>query len=400
MIARQHAPVALDAALSAERARLVRLCASLAGDWSAAEDLAQETLFEALRALDRLRDADGLVPWLSAIARNVCLRWRRERALDLAHLAPTTAADASGSDDAAPDLLDQLPAATGEASVLVERAELASLLDRALALLPADTRDALVGAYIHDLPQAELAARLGLTAGALRVRLHRGKLSLCRVLTTGLRADALALGLALPGDPDTASSAWRDTRIWCPFCGAHRLAVWMDPETGEYAFRCAGACQDGIHLVGAGRDPELLGLLSSPKSILTRHCLAAGAHYRRVLAGIPWRCPRCGAHLHVHHIGHDQPPHPILALGISLTCPRCDLLDDINSPWHLSIDTEAAQHFWRRHPRMRFLPARPVELGGRPAVLTSMQSLESPDRLDIISARDTHEVLRLDGAVS
>ncbi len=41
--------------LPAERARLVRLCALLTGDREAAEDLAQETLYEAWRHASSLR---------------------------------------------------------------------------------------------------------------------------------------------------------------------------------------------------------------------------------------------------------------------------------------------------------------------------------------------------------
>jgi DNA-directed RNA polymerase specialized sigma24 family protein len=60
MSALPHHPLPHDAALLGERARLVRLCARLTGDWDAAEDLAQETFVEAWRALDRLRDPGGL----------------------------------------------------------------------------------------------------------------------------------------------------------------------------------------------------------------------------------------------------------------------------------------------------------------------------------------------------
>ncbi|HEX9068257.1 MAG TPA: sigma-70 family RNA polymerase sigma factor, partial [Ktedonobacterales bacterium] len=76
------------AALTSERARLVRLCARLTGSSAAAEDLAQETLLEAWRALEKLRDASGISPWLSAIARNVCLRYQRRRGRELAHQLP------------------------------------------------------------------------------------------------------------------------------------------------------------------------------------------------------------------------------------------------------------------------------------------------------------------------
>ncbi|MGI8968654.1 MAG: RNA polymerase sigma factor [Chloroflexota bacterium] len=60
-----------------ERARIVGLCRRITGDADSAEDLAQETLAEAWRLRDRLTDPAGFDSWLSAIARNVCMRWMR-----------------------------------------------------------------------------------------------------------------------------------------------------------------------------------------------------------------------------------------------------------------------------------------------------------------------------------
>ena len=65
--------------LPSEWPRLVRLCAHFTGDRDAAEDLAQETLIEAWRHQDRLYDWQGYSSWLSAIARNLSLRWIRQR---------------------------------------------------------------------------------------------------------------------------------------------------------------------------------------------------------------------------------------------------------------------------------------------------------------------------------
>jgi DNA-directed RNA polymerase specialized sigma24 family protein len=61
-----------------ERLRIVRLCTLLTGDADVAEDMAQETLLEAWRSAEKLRDPGAWRPWLSGIARNVCLRWQRK----------------------------------------------------------------------------------------------------------------------------------------------------------------------------------------------------------------------------------------------------------------------------------------------------------------------------------
>lgn len=287
--------VELTAALGEQRARLTRLCARLTGDADAAEDLAQETLLEAWRATHKLRDADGLAPWLSAIARNVCLRWARSRGAELAHRArPGAFADAAPYDTGD---LDAFLAETlamvgdeGDFTVELERQELATLLDRALALLPAETRLALVESAIHATPQAEIAARLGLSEGALRVRLSRGRLALRHALTTDLRDEADALGLRLPPREreDDATNGWQATRIWCPFCGRHTLEYHFHAAYGAISFRCVGRCQtDGTIIGGADGSPILASLagLTSPKAILSRALLNLGDHYRRRASG-------------------------------------------------------------------------------------------------------------------
>jgi hypothetical protein len=68
-----------ETTLAGEWSRLVRLCTQLTGSSQAAEDLAQETLYEAWRHRDRVHDPQGQVSWHNAIARNVCLRWRTLR---------------------------------------------------------------------------------------------------------------------------------------------------------------------------------------------------------------------------------------------------------------------------------------------------------------------------------
>ena len=141
-----------------ERPRLVRLCATITGDPSAAEDLAQETLLEAWRHRDSVREPDRHAQWLTGIARNVCFRWVRHRGRDLAHLAPLPGMDGLAAPDDAEAPSEAFGAdATAGASVEIalEREELAALLDRALALLLPETRAALVADELDEIPLAE-----------------------------------------------------------------------------------------------------------------------------------------------------------------------------------------------------------------------------------------------------
>src|SRR5713226_2826819 len=134
-------PIFAETTLSGEWSRLVRLCTQLTGSSEAAEDLAQETLYEAWRHRDQLHDPQGQARWHNAIARNVCLRWRKLRGRDYAHLQH------SERNLGEPDSLDQELVDPSDLEGDVERSELADLLDRALHLLPAPTRQMLVARY-------------------------------------------------------------------------------------------------------------------------------------------------------------------------------------------------------------------------------------------------------------
>jgi len=144
-----------EVTLAVERARLVRLCARLTGDAGAAEDLAQETLLVAFQHEQALRDPAKRTQWLSGIARNLCLHWGRRKGLERARFAYPYPYDAAFPPDEADARTDDVDL-EGD----LERGELVDLLDRALALLPPDTRAALVQHYVHASPHARRAGDL------------------------------------------------------------------------------------------------------------------------------------------------------------------------------------------------------------------------------------------------
>src|SRR5919202_6620496 len=239
--------VAWDLTLPAERARLVRLCACLTGNSDTAEDLAQETLVEAWRHAHKLYDPSGREWWLAAIARNVCRRWSRARGRELARRAYEPGdVDAAEAVEGSADEFD--------VEVDLERHELAQLLDRALALLPAATRQVLIEGYVEESPQAEVAARLGLSEGAVAMRLRRGKLALRRMLATELAQEAAAYGLI-----DEAAQEWRETRIWCSNCGQRRFMGAFNQRTGDLVLKCPACRYSGVNLAHIARGEPLRG---------------------------------------------------------------------------------------------------------------------------------------------
>jgi len=389
-----NVPVDVAAILPLERARLVRLCAQLTGTTQGSEDLAQETLVEAWRHADKLRDQEGARLWLSAIARNVCRRWAYKQGRDAAHLAPALAADACDRPSAGARLVDD-----HDLTLDLEHDELADLLDRALAMLPKETGQALVQHYVEGLPQAEVAARLGIREGAVAVRLHRGKVALRRILQQDLYAEAATYGL---GDQDTDASC--ETHIWCPFCGYQRLRMHLDRTTRAAAFRCPTCSSEPGTNVVFTRQPDLLHGVRSHKAILSRQLGALHRTLSHALETGVGPCIVCGRSVNVRRVapGVDRLVGGAHA-GIYACCDHCYAASP-SIPWFdrgaSALRLPETQRFWRLHARMRALPDRPLTYAGQSAVLTRYQGLSGPTTLDIISARDTFDILAVHAAAS
>src|SRR5258708_5496157 len=208
-------------ALLSERARLVHLCARRTGKMDVAEDLAQEVLLEAWRHQHTLRDQEHFSQWLSGIARNICFRWARARSRERVRLIAYRGDSENPMEDLEESLADAF-----DLEIELERKELADLLDRALALLPPETRTVLVERYIEESPLTEIAASRGIPLGTAAKRLQRGKLAFRRILTTDLRGDLAPYLITKMGD------GWEETPLWCSLCGQQRLSARTTPENG------------------------------------------------------------------------------------------------------------------------------------------------------------------------
>ena len=359
-----------------ERRRLVRLCAAVTGDRDAAEDLAQETLLEAWRNLHKLRDPTGADRWLAAIARNVCRRWARRRGRDLAFLEPTEREPLRSE---GLDVDDEL-----------ERAELLQLLDRALALLPPETREVLVHRYVRDSPHAEIGARLGLSEDAVSMRLSRGKVVLRRLLASELAEGASEYGLLDPSD-----DGWRETRVWCPECGRRRLDIRREPPPGVVSFRCPdcnGDAPGSVYPLGNPVFAGLVGDLVRPAAVIaraaewSRRYFGAGADARGVA------CTRCGRPVTLRRYTVERRERE--RHGLFAHCTACG--EQVSSSISgLALALPEVRRFRRAQPRTTAVPAREVEADGQPAIVVRYQAVLGSAGVDVVLARETLRVLEV-----
>jgi len=366
--------------LCVERAWIVRFCLRFTGDRDAAEDLAQETLLDAWRHAQERHIPEARRPWLAGIARNRCLRWARRRRRDVARLIHV---------DAEPDqpvALQSRAVADGiDVELEFERDELAALLDRALRLLPPEARQVLVQRYIDDLPQAEVAARLGVSEGAVAVRVHRGKVALRHILQRELVIEA-----------PSPEPAWRETRMWCPLCGQRRLLGYLGETGTDFLTRCPGCCPGRDEYL---TDSHLAGVFAGVKAYkpaLTRLLRWLHRTYAPHLGSDVMPCHGCGRPIALSTTLRAAPLWLRDARGVYHRCPTCgseswDMLEAI------LLARPEGERFWRAHPRIRTLPQREVEAAGRPALVAGFASVIDAARFEVVVARETYAVLAVHG---
>lgn len=161
------------------------LALRMLGDRGEAEDMAQEIFLKAYRGLKRFKGASRFSTWLYAIASHHCLNQleARRRRPRLHGQAGDRRDHAEGDPPAAVDrLADQAP----HADALLERMDLARIVQAELANLTAEHRIILVLRDIQGLAYEEIAQTLRLELGTVRSRLHRARMEMRARLTPHL----------------------------------------------------------------------------------------------------------------------------------------------------------------------------------------------------------------------
>jgi len=163
--------------------RILGYLTGLAGDRATAEDLLQQTFMKLHEARPAYVRGANPVPWLYTIAHRTCLDEIRRRKRARVRVS----SDGNLPYEPSVDI-------TGVANPqsAVDEAAIANGL-AALASLPTTLRQAVLLTKIHGHSSAQAATIAGTTAGAIKVRAHRGYLALRRKLV-GRPADAAAVG--------------------------------------------------------------------------------------------------------------------------------------------------------------------------------------------------------------
>jgi RNA polymerase sigma-70 factor, ECF subfamily len=135
------------------------------GDPYTADEAAQEAMTRAWRQRDKCRDQDAPEPWVAQIARNEALRLRagEKKQCDMAVRA---AGDMPGATPFAED-------------DLIRRVSVQQIL----TALTLEERQLIDLRYRDDLAQPAIAKLLGVPEGTVKVRLHRLRQRLRRVIT-------------------------------------------------------------------------------------------------------------------------------------------------------------------------------------------------------------------------
>ena len=153
---------AFEALVRATYAETYTLALRMTGNEEDARDVVQESYLRAFRGLRRFRGDAQFSTWLYRITANCANthlgRGRRHRHEEL--------------DDDAP-LRDDRPHYAPEARM--ESADLRGRLQDAIAELPPKLRAVVLLRDVYDLPHEAIAAELGISETAAKVRLHRAR---------------------------------------------------------------------------------------------------------------------------------------------------------------------------------------------------------------------------------
>ena len=183
---RAGSDAAYEELVRAQGARLLAVARRLLRSEEDARDAVQDAFISAFRAIDRFEGGSRLSTWLHRIVVNAALMKLRSQ-----QRKPETSIE-----DLLPRFLEDghfaEPPAEWQQSAdqALERRETRELVRQAIDGLPGNYRTVLLLRDIEGLDTAETAEALGVTANAVKIRLHRARQALREQLDEHMREDA------------------------------------------------------------------------------------------------------------------------------------------------------------------------------------------------------------------
>ena len=166
---------AMDDLIRGTYTEVYALCRRLLGDPADAADATQEVYLRVVRSVLGFRGEAAFGTWLHRVTVNVCMTSLRRRGDTRAR------GQSAGVVDAFFDDIESLDTSPEDR---VADADLARRTAKALAELPEDAREVVVLRDVQGLSTKETAELLGVSEGAVKVRLHRAHARLRELVGT------------------------------------------------------------------------------------------------------------------------------------------------------------------------------------------------------------------------
>lgn len=153
------------------RPGVLRFLSRLVGE-EEAEDVAQEVFLRVDRGLEGFRGESSIGTWIYRIARNAALDRLRSRPAWLESVRQT---GTYGTDEDPADVMSRIPDERASLERRMIAKEMNECIRGRIGNLPGSYGEVLVLRELGGMTNAEIASALGVSEGAVKIRLHRAR---------------------------------------------------------------------------------------------------------------------------------------------------------------------------------------------------------------------------------
>jgi RNA polymerase sigma-70 factor (ECF subfamily) len=173
---------AFESLVRTHAGRMMRLARRLLRNDHDAQDAVQDAFVSAFRSIDRFEEGSQLSTWLHRIVVNTCLKRIRSSAREPEESIESLLPTYKENGDRVRHDVEWVPAIDN----VLQSAETRDFVRRSLDKLPPIHRTVLILRDVEGYDTAETATLLGVSEGAVKVRLHRARLAMREILEPGI----------------------------------------------------------------------------------------------------------------------------------------------------------------------------------------------------------------------